>query len=260
MELNVYQHFRPNEHPFIDLISEWQEQAIDRYAPFLTDFLDPRQAYILETLVRQRGEISVSFEGGYQSAERKRALLYPDYLEPQMDDFELSLCEINYPHKFGTLSHGKILGTLLSTGVKRDAFGDIVSDGLRWQVWMKKEMLSYIMMQVHKIGSLAVRLEEKTSEEAIIPKEKWLQKQTTLSSLRLDNVVASTYNISRQQAKQLIEAGRVKVNWTESLQPDFKVDLLDVISVRKFGRIQLKEVLGKTKKDKYRVQLGVLRK
>ncbi|MEG3032945.1 MAG: RNA-binding protein, partial [Enterococcus sp.] len=67
-------------------------------------------------------------------------------------------------------------------------------------------------------------------------------------------------NISRQRAKQLVESGKIKVNWTETLRPDFLLDLLDIISVRGFGRIQLQEIEGKTKKDKIRLTLGVLRK
>ena len=37
----------------------------------------------------------------------------------------------------------------------------------------------------------------------------------TVSSLRLDTVIASIFNISRQKASMLIHGGKVKVNWTE---------------------------------------------
>ena len=52
MNANVYQHFRKDEHPFIDTVGDWLEQVEMQYAPYLTDFLDPRQAYILEALIR----------------------------------------------------------------------------------------------------------------------------------------------------------------------------------------------------------------
>lgn len=32
-----------------------------QYAPYLTDFLDPRQAYILESLIRQSTDLSFQF-------------------------------------------------------------------------------------------------------------------------------------------------------------------------------------------------------
>lgn len=52
----------------------------------------------------------------------------------------------------------------------------------------------------------------------------------------------------------------MKVNWTETLRPDFMLDLLDIVSIRGFGRIQIQGLEGTTKKKKVRLLLGVLRK
>jgi RNA-binding protein YlmH len=93
-----------------------------------------------------------------------------------------------------------------------------------------------------------------------VPKDGWTEERETVSSLRLDTVISAVYNISRQRSKQLIESGKVKVNWTEALRPDFVLDLLDIISVRGFGRIQIQGLEGTTKKEKVRLLLGVLRK
>lgn len=49
MDANVYQHFRADERSFIDSVGDWIEQVQGQYAPYLTEFLDPRQSYILET-------------------------------------------------------------------------------------------------------------------------------------------------------------------------------------------------------------------
>ena len=78
--------------------------------------------------------------------------------------------------------------------------------------------------------------------------------------MRLDTVISSVYNISRQRSKQLIESGKIKVNWREETRPDFLLDLLDIVSIRGFGRIQLQGLEGQTKKEKIRLVLGVLRK
>jgi RNA-binding protein YlmH len=260
MNANVYQHFRKDEHPFIDSVGDWLEQVDSQYAPYLTDFLDPRQAYILETLIRQDSDLAFTFYGGYEQAERKRCLIYPSYYEPTEQDFEVNLYEIVYPKKFTTLSHGKILGTLMSAGVRRNSFGDIISDGEHWQVFIAREVANFVVSQIDKIGKVNVRLEERNYTDILLPKDEWTQERTTLSSLRLDSVISTVYGISRQRSKQLIEANMVKVNWTENQHPDFLVDLLDIISVRGFGRIQIQNLEGKTKKEKYRVVLGVLRK
>ncbi|UUZ85574.1 hypothetical protein LJK88_19935 [Paenibacillus sp. P26] len=49
----IYNHFHPDEHRFVDKAAEWVERA-EQHAVKLTDFLDPRQAFILTTLA-QRG-------------------------------------------------------------------------------------------------------------------------------------------------------------------------------------------------------------
>lgn len=260
MDANVYQHFRKDEHPFIASIDDWLEQVEKQYAPYLSFFLDPRQVYIAETLIRQKSEFDWQFYGGYEQAERKRCIIFPSYYVPVLEDFKEELIEIVYPMKFATLSHGKILGALLNTGIKREFLGDIISDGERWQVFVASEMTNFLLHQVEKIGKASVRLEMRKYTEMIMPKDDWSQEKITIASLRLDNLISSVYNISRQRSKQLIESGKVKVNWAEVERPDYLLDLLDIVSIRGFGRVKIEELEGKSKKNKFRLLLGVLRK
>lgn len=256
----LYQHFRKEEQSFIDLVESWIIQVQEQYSPYLTDFLDPRQQYIIEMLVGKKGEIRVSFFGGYEAAERKRAILYPEYFEPQQEDYELQLVEINYPVKFTQLTHGKILGTLVGAGVKREVFGDIMSDGERWQFFTVESVFQFLKLQVTKMGNITVRLEERDYTDLIQPIDDWTIEQDTVSSLRIDTVISSVYNISRQRAKELVGSGKVKLNWTQHDRPDFELGIFDIISIRGYGRIQIRAIQGKSKKDKWRIEIGVLRK
>ena len=88
---------------------------------------------------------------------------------------------------------------------------------------MASEISHFVQTQVDKIGNVSVRLEETKYTELIVPKDGWSEERETVSSLRLDTVISAVYNISRQRSKQLIESGKVKVNWTETLRPDFYV-------------------------------------
>ena len=256
----VYQHFRKEQQPFIDMVESWIIQVQQQYSPYLTDFLDPRQQYIVQMIVGKKGEVKVDFYGGYEAAERKRAFLFPEYFQPQQEDYECALYEVQYPTKFATLSHGKILGTLIGSGVKREVFGDIISDGERWQFFMNQSIGSYVQNQVDKIGKITVRLEEQNYTELITPIDDWTIESATVSSLRIDNVISSIYNISRQRAKELVTGGRVKLNWAPFERADFELGILDILSIRGYGRIQLRVIEGKSKKDKWKVEFGVLRK
>ncbi|MGE7366035.1 RNA-binding protein [Desemzia incerta] len=255
---NVYQHFRKDEIPFIDMVMDWVREVEDQYTPVLTNFLDPRQYYILETIIGKSSEIKLHSFGGYESSERNRAFICPTYFEPKQEDFNIRLYEVKYPVKFATMSHGKILGTLLSTGMKREYFGDIISDGERWQFFIDDSIENYVVSQIDKIGRVAVRLEERRYTDMIVPKDSWTIVHDTVSSMRIDVLVSSVFKISRQRAKQMIESGHIKVNWTEMQRPDFVLDLLDIVSVRGFGRFQIQEIEGKSKKDKWKLELGVL--
>lgn len=256
----VYQHFRKEEQVFIDMVESWIIQVQGQYSPYLTEFLDPRQQYIVEMLVGKKGEVRVSFFGGYEAAERKRALLYPEYFEPQQEDYELQLFEIQYPVKFTQLSHGKILGTLIGSGIKREMFGDIMSDGQRWQFFTAENVSNFVKLQLSRIGNVSVRLEERDYLDLIQPIDDWTIEQDTVTSLRIDTIISSVYNVSRQRAKELITAGKVKLNWALYDRPDFELGIFDIISIRGYGRIQIREIQGKSKKDKWRIEIGVLRK
>lgn len=259
MDENVLQHFRPDEVPLIDAIGGWIQQVQDEYRPVLTHFLNPRQVYIATTLAR-RADQHVRFSGGHEHAEMQRALFYPDYYEPTAKDFELTVLKVDYPVKFATLHHSQILGTLLGSGIEREIFGDILTDGLNWQVITETSMADYLVGQVDHIGRVKARLQPDTWDDLLVPMNEWETEGATLSSLRLDNIVGTGFHLSRHRAKELIEGGKVRLNWAETLKPDFELDVADIVSVRGFGRIRLDEVGGRTKKEKIRVTLAVLQK
>lgn len=258
MAENVYQHFRKEEHTFIDNVLDWIQTCETQYTPYLTDFLDPRQVYIVTTLLGKDRDLKLLGFGGYELAERKRLFIYPDYYEPKLEDFDIELVEIQYPQKFTTLTHSKILGTLMSTGVKREFFGDIITDGYKWQFFVSKNMENYIKLQLEKIGNVSIRLESRVFDDLLEPINDWEDGVDTVASLRLDAVISTVFKISRQRAKLLIESGKVKVNWAEATRADNELALLDTVSVRGFGRLFIQSLEGKTKKDKLRISFRIL--
>lgn len=259
MDENITQHFRPDEGPFIDAVGNWLQQVQDEYRPVLTHFLNPRQVFIATTLARH-ADIAVRFSGGFAGGEMRRALFYPDYYEPETGDFELAVLQVAYPVKFATLHHSQILGTLLGAGIEREIIGDIVTDGTTWQLVTEANMTDYLSAQVDHIGRVKARLVLAAPESLVQPLDEWDPETATLSSLRLDSIVGTGFHLSRHRAKELIEAGRVRVNWAQTDKPDYELAVADLVSVRGFGRIRLDEVAGRTKKEKIRVILAVLKK
>lgn len=255
---NIKQHFRPDEVPFIDSMMSLINTASGQYRPVLTDFLNPRQRYILQTLVNQEDQLRMQSSGGYETAEMQRSLIYPDYFQPTPADFKLQLIEINYPVKFVELHHRQIMGSLLGSGIKRETFGDILNEGNRWQFFIKNELTQYVGAQVDRIGRNHVQLMTVDLDHLVHPADDWEPLETTVSSLRLDAVISTAFNYSRNRSKELVEHGLVRVNWEEMDRPDYELAVHDQISVRHAGRIKLTALNGKNKKQKLRTTLMVI--
>ncbi|MCK0470680.1 RNA-binding protein [Halalkalibacter sp. APA_J-10(15)] len=256
--MSIYQHFRENEWTFVDQALEWQQDAKLRYRERLTDFLDPRQQEILQSVIGQDDEVNLSFLGGSPFSERKRAFVAPSYIQTIEEDFKLSLCIIRYPSKFVSLEHRDVLGALMNVGLKREKFGDIVIGDGYVQVIIAEEIEDFIIANVKMIGNASVSLERRPISEHEKNEEVWDEQTTTISSLRLDAVLAQIYKLSRSKVLPIIEKGLVKVNFKTIDQQSFLLEAGDQLSVRGFGRSKLIKVEGRTKKDKYRLRFGRL--
>ncbi|AYX89589.1 RNA-binding protein [Staphylococcus cohnii] len=254
--MDIYQHFRKEEHELIDQLIDKCYRANEQFAPVLTSFLDPRGQYILNVVVGSFQDLEVTFYGG-PFAERQRAIIAPDYFQPEVEDFEIILFEIDYPQKFVTLQHQHVLGTIMSLGIERDQLGDIVVDE-SIQFTLTKQLESYIMLELNKIKGAAVKLNAISIKDMIQSKENWHSFETTVSGLRLDVVLKEMIRKSRSISKQLIEKKRVKVNHTIIDSADFQLDKGDLLSIQGYGRAMIVDIGGKTKKDKTRISYKTL--
>lgn len=256
---HLIQHFRKDEQPFIEQVVGWQREVEDRYAPKLTDFLDPRQRFIVESVIGQNDDLRIFTEGIFEEAERKRVLITPSYFEPTEEDFQIGIFTIHYPTKFVQLRHPDVLGALLSIGLDRNKFGDIRLAENRVQFALASEIADYVRVNLTSIGKVKVHIEELSSTAPLIEnEEQWMESSYTVSSMRLDVVLATVANISRQKSQSLINVGKVKVNWTVRESVAFELQEGDIISARGFGRMKVIMTEGRTKKDKIRLQIGRL--
>ncbi len=257
--MSIYQHFREEEKEFVDAVLQWVAYVENSYSPKLTDFLDPRQQYIIRSVIGNREDIQLSFFPDTNDMERKRALLFPPYYQPTPGDFQIKLFDIQYPKKFVTIQHPQVLGSLMSLGVKREKTGDIILNKDQIQIIVAEELSDYFTMNLTHIGKTSIELIPTPFENRIISEEEWQSKVSTASSLRLDVVLGVIYNISRQKSQAFIKAGVVKVNWRTVENPSYQLDEGDVLSARGLGRSKLISIEGKTKKEKVRVEVGVLK-
>ncbi len=254
--MSIYQHFRPEERDFIDQVLNWKRYVENNYAPKLTDFLDPREQQIVKIIIGQHTDVKWQFFGGTENTERKRAILYPEYEFVEEDDFKITLFKLEYPQKFMSITHQQVLGSLMSLGLKRAKFGDIILSGDQVQFYCTEEVGQFVRLELNSVGKASIQLIQLPLHEGLVCENVWNEQSLTVSSLRLDAMVSSIYQLSRQKSQTLIKAGLVKVNWMGIENPSFECGEGDTLSVRGYGRAKIGLIDGKTKKDKWRISIG----
>lgn len=260
VHMDIYQHFRKDEQPFIDKVISWKEQVERNFQPRLTDFLDPREQQIVKMLIGgESSDIKLSFEGGTAEAERKRAVLAPYYDEISIEDFQLTLYQATYQSKFITVEHRDVMGAFLSLGIKRQKFGDITVKNGILQIVLGDEIAPFVRANLNMIKKAKVTLEEKPLSEGLASEQQWDFSDKTVSSLRLDTVLKEIYHLSRKDATAYITKQQVKVNYKVVEDGKYGLQEGDLLSLRGKGRSKLAAVNGTTKKDKLKITIAVLK-
>jgi RNA-binding protein YlmH len=261
MTVSVYQHFRSSEYVFIDKVLDWLSYVSDNYDLVTTDFLNPRQVFILKTLVNANAsnDVRLYLSSLLFETEYVRVILAPNYYELDLTDFDLACLRIDFAHRFVSLKHSQILGTLLGeTGLERSKIGDIALHQNFAQVLVTSKLSTLFIEKITQIAKSGVKLSEVSLTSFKLSADNSIVKVVTISSLRLDNVIASLFNISRNLAQNLIQSSKVKVNYVAILRNDFELHLHDLVSVRRLGRLTITQNMGLTKKNKLRIEVKVV--
>ncbi len=214
--------------------------------PKFVGFLSPAEAAVISSSIKNG-----VFYGGYPTAERTVFGALPDYLEGQFSAFPIIAVEVCYNKKY-SLSHRDVLGALMSTGVERSTVGDIIIAPGCAVVFVLEDIAGYFIEQVTKIKNVGVVLKRLESIEDldIINNPKTEEITFTVSSLRLDAIISALTGMGRSKAEQTVEEGLVFVNSFEVNKPTKKINIGDVITVRKFGKFKITQTGNVSKKGR----------
>ena len=147
------------------------------------------------------------------------------------------------------LSHRDILGALMNLGIERNCIGEIKLDNNNAYIYVVNRISNYILDNLNKIKHTQI----KTSILEELPKEikpNLKEERFTVTSLRLDLIIAKAYNISRSQSLELFRTKKIYVNSRNSENNSLIINDGDIISVRGFGKFIFVKSLGVNKKRK----------
>ncbi|MEG1973093.1 MAG: YlmH/Sll1252 family protein, partial [Oscillospiraceae bacterium] len=128
-----------------------------------SNFLNIRQREIAAAAL-SGFDCKVLYYGGFHDAERSVLGLSPSFRELEEWDFPIEAVTFKWNKSF-SLSHRDILGTLMSLGIERWAFGDILMDEGKATVFLLKSISGNVVREVTKIGNVGVSGEISRKEE-----------------------------------------------------------------------------------------------
>ena len=199
-----------------------------------TDFLDLAQNELVQKFLnKQKVENYIKY-GGFNEAERKMYIFYPEKFNEQVVEKNLSsivqIIRIELPDDLiGKYTHRDYLGAVMKLGVKREKVGDIIVENNGADIIIDKEITKFLEQNLRNV-------EVKKEEIEII-----------VASLRLDNVASELARCSRSKIIEIMNTERVFVNFQVETKKTKQIKEGDMITIRGKGRFFIKEIIGQTR-------------
>ena len=247
----MLEHFK-GEEVFVKKVLDYIDQANYHQRLILTPFYNPYYQSIVHSLIGKNEDIQCLSFGGFLNSESQRMIIAPSFYEIEESDFEVVVAKIIYAKNFEKLGHRDILGALMSLGIKRELFGDIVEKDNDFYMAVDRTIYDYLKDHLNMIKRSKVKFQ--LCLEKIEVNNQYLIKSFIISSFRLDKIVSSFYKISRQKAAELIRAGYVKVNHKPVEQINYLCNNRDIISFKGHGRVMFVDCNKQTRSDNYVVE------
>lgn len=236
---------------FCSQLNDAVELCLTRQKPYFFSFISERKQIVAKNYLKSVCFDNYAFFGGYKNSERKVLGLFFD--EPNEDDFPVSPIVFRF-RKCDKLSHRDFLGALMSLGIERETVGDILIEDSRCVVFVKSELKDYITSQIFKVGNVGISFD--TYDPVNLPCGRGFEEDSyTVSSLRLDNIIAAITGLSRDKTKTLILSGCISVNFVPTQNVSQIINNDTVLTIRGRGKFILNDITGKTKKGRIRISV-----
>lgn len=234
---------------------ELSRMAYQKGIPIFTDFLAMNELSILNNIKADELSTKYYMFGGYEFAERQMAVFVSDALfyEKHYPIATLNV-KVKYPKFAQQLSHRDYLGALVHTGVDRCKIGDIIVKENQGYIFCHEKIAQFFCDELTQIKHTAVEVSVCDVPDEL-EKPNFTEIKGTVSSLRADSIVALAIKQSRNSTLELFRLQKIFINGrlTENTSSILKED--DILTVRGYGRFIFKEILGKTKKDRFYILL-----
>ena len=206
-----------------------------------TNFLDP---LTYKKIITKLGKTNYSVYYPYEDSEK--VIIYSKTI-PNLDMLEIVSSE--------PLTHRAILGSLYGLGIDGSLFGDIIIVNNHYYLLVISNITELIKNELTKIGSNNVTIKDSDMDILNGYQHTYQELEIIISSLRIDNVIASLIGTSRENVKKEFLSDNVTLNYELCHKVNYLLKPNDVFSIRRHGKYKFDSIVKETKKGNYLVRI-----
>jgi len=242
----------------LETLLYFAEKALSERTAIWSPFVSAQLIEEVKNKFNNLNDISLLFEGGFPSSERKRICFL-------RSEEEMNSTSIDIPIK-GIY----IKGNFLFDRAKQNDFRDVLN-GLYAQadeigdIWLirdrgaqaicSKKFADSINQKNGKLREVEISIHALDLSKMEIPfnrPEKVIN--TVEASTRIDAIASAGFGLSRSKITTQIKQGYLRLNWALNHQPSKSVNIGDLIHLEKKGSLKVLNI-DQTKKERWRIKL-----
>lgn len=219
-------------------------------------FLTSYQKEIITRELRKQKINNYIFFGGYEEAEGKILVIYPEKLGLDIVNKNLKniikAIKIELPKELKSkYTHRDYLGACMKTGLNRDRIGDIIVHDDKAYIIVLKENAEYIadfLKSLTRFSKSKICIID--FDEIELKVQEYEEIKIAISSMRIDSIVSEIIKSSRKKAGELIVGEKVYVNAKIENKLSKLLNQGEILAIRGSGKYIISELLGTNKKGK----------
>lgn len=236
---------------------ELAQTAVNRGYQTYTDFLNLNEISIFYSMKYELPKVNYDLFGGYFAAERKVLCFYADADVKAFSDYITCIRILPRNKKFSDdLNHRDFLGALMNLGIERSLLGDILVREKEGFVFCETSISEFIVDNLTKVKHTSIRCEILREDVPEIQPE-FKEIKGSVSSVRIDAVIALAFHTSRNSILGLISGGKVFVDGRLVESNSYQLKEEETVSVRGLGKFIYKGMEKQTKKGRLFVSISI---
>ena len=250
--------FKSPFHKELETLLHFAEKALSERAVIWSPFVSAQLIEEVKDRFNNLNDISLLFEGGFPSAERKRICFLRSVEEMHSPSIEIPIKGIYIKGNFlfDRAKQSDFRDLLCELHAQADDIGDIwlIRDRGAQAICTKK-CADSINQKIGKLREVEISIHALDLNEMEIPfnrPEKVIN--TVEASTRIDAIASAGFGLSRSKVIKQIKEGCLRLNWALNEQPSKSVNIGDLIHLEKKGSLKILNI-DKTKKERWRIKL-----